>query len=257
MTNLLGEHGLDNVDCDICGNTGWVVWKENNELRSKECSCMAKRRSLRRLKQSGMEVMFERYTFDNYEAKDKYRAALLGRAKDYVEDTKGWFYIAGTSGSGKTHICTAICKAFIDKGVEVYYMNWRDESVALKNDLTNGDSYSEKIKRLKSVELLYIDDFFKGGASEADKRLAFEILNARYNKQLRTVVSSEVTLDGLFDIDEAIAGRVYELSYKPRYLIRAPKENWRRKQMQLAATETENGGKSNVGGDQVEGTSVS
>ena len=148
MTNLLGEHGLDNVDCDICGNTGWVVWKENDELKSKECSCMAKRRSLRRLKQSGMEAMFERYTFDNYEAKDKYRAALLGRAKDYVEDTKGWFYIAGTSGSGKTHICTAICKAFIDKGVEVYYMNWRDESVALKNDLTNGDSYSEKIKSL-------------------------------------------------------------------------------------------------------------
>ena len=240
MTNLLGEHDLDNVDCDVCGNTGFIVWDEDGVLKSRECECMAKRRSIRRIKNSGMEDMFKRFSFENYEPIGRYRALLLDRAIDYTKDDGGWwFYIYGQSGSGKTHICTAVCKAFIDRGVEVYYMNWRDESVILKSLVTNGDAYSERMKKLKSVEVLYIDDFLKAGCTEADIKIAFEILNARYNKRLRTVISSEMTLEGLFEVDEAIAGRIYELSQKPRYLIKSPKENWRRMKMEEGAVKND------------------
>jgi len=232
MTSLLGEHDLDNVDCDICNNTGYIVWDDNGFVKSRECECMAKRRTIRRLKQSGMEKMFERYTFDTYETVDRYRELVLNRAIDYVNDSGNWFYIYGQSGSGKTHICTAVCKAFLDKGIEVYYMNWREESVVLKAEINSGDPYTQKMNKLKSIPVLYIDDFLKAGNSPADIKLAFEILNARYNKQLRTVISSELTLEGLFEIDEAIAGRIYELSFRPRYLIKAPKENWRRRQLE-------------------------
>ena len=179
-----------------------------------------------------MEVMFERFTFDNYEATDRYRALLMDRAIEYTKEPKGWwFYIYGQSGSGKTHICTAICKALIDSGIEVYYMDWRDESVVIKATVGERDEYTEKMNVLKNVEVLYIDDFFKAGYSAADLRLAFEILNARYNKGLKTIISTELTLEGLFEIDEAIAGRIYEMSQRPRYLVKAPKENWRRTKM--------------------------
>ena len=227
MTNPLGYHDLDNVECEICGNTGHIVWNDNGELKSRECECMAKRRSIRRIKQSGMENLFGRFTFENYETVDRYRELILERAIDYTKDDGYWFYIYGQSGSGKTHICTAICKAFIDRGIEVYYMNWRDESVVLKADVGNSEIYTEKMNVLKNVSLLYIDDFFKAGSTAADIKLAFEILNSRYIKQLRTVISSELTLEGLLEIDEAVGGRIYEMCQRPRYLVKAPKENWR------------------------------
>lgn len=227
-TPTLAEWDLDNVECEKCGNTGRIVWQENGIIHSKECECMAKRVSLRRIRHSGMEDMLERYTFDNYEALGEYRKLIKDNAIRFTQDEDGWFYIYGQSGSGKTHICTAICKSLMDRGIEVYYMNWRDESVILKASVNDDEAYARKMNKLKSVPVLYIDDFLKAGSTSADVKLAFEILNGRYNnRKMRTVISCELTLDGLFEIDEAIAGRIYERSKKNNYMFRAPKENWR------------------------------
>ena len=174
----------------------------------------------------------ERYTFDNYLDVDRYRSLIKQRAIDYSQDSgDGWWYIYGQSGSGKTHICTAICKSLMDSGLEVYYMNWRDESVVLKADINDSETYTRKMDKLKSVKVLYIDDFLKGGSTVADIKLAFEILNARYSRRLKTIISSEITLDGLFEIDEAVAGRIFEMSARPRYLVRAAPENYRKRMM--------------------------
>ena len=231
--NILKEHDLDNCDCEVCGNTGYIVWlNDENVMCSKECECMAKRRSIRRIRNSGMSDMVKRYTFDNYLELDNYRSLIKQRAKEYLQDSTGWFYVCGQSGSGKSHICVAVCNGFMEMGKEVYYMGWREESVILKSLVNNGEEYNAKMQKIKNVDVLYIDDFLKAGCSEADIRLAFEILNSRYNNEkLRTVISSEITLTGLFEIDEALAGRIYERSAKPRYLIKAPKENYRIRQM--------------------------
>jgi len=42
-------------------------------------------------------------------------------------------------------------------------------------------------------------------------RLAFEIINARYNTQRTTLISSEFTIDDLQMIDAAITGRIKEM----------------------------------------------
>ena len=233
-SNLLKEHDLDNYDCEVCGNTGNIVWlNEDNVMCSKECECMATRRSIRRIRNSGMSDMVKRYTFDNYQEVDNYRSLIKKRAMEFVQDSGGWFYVCGQSGSGKTHICTAVCNELMKNGNEVYYMGWREESVLLKSLIKDVEEYGEKKKKIKSVDVLYIDDFLKAGTSEADIRLAFEILNSRYNNEkLKTVISSEISLSGLFSIDEALAGRIYERSAKPRYLIKAPKENFRVRMMQ-------------------------
>lgn len=188
---------------------------------------MAIRRSIRRIRKSGMEDMLKRYSFPNYETPDGERLKILLAAKDFAEADTGWWYISGRSGSGKTHICTAICSRFIERGKETYYMKWRDESRQLKA-LINTDEIEKPLDKLKRVPVLYIDDFFKGGCNEADVRLAFEIINARYNdSRLRTVISSELGIEDLLDIDEALGGRIKERSRG--YLVRSVDENWRLK----------------------------
>ena len=108
------------------------------------------------------------------------------------------FYIFGQSGAGKSHICTAICGALIERSKDVYYMPWRDESTALKSLVTDAAAYTGRMRVLKKTEVLYIDDFLKGGDTDADIRLAYEILNSRYNDRgLRTILSSEMTPEKL------------------------------------------------------------
>ena len=222
----LDDFGLGGVDCKVCGNTGMISKISDGYLYSRECECMKKRRSIRSMKKSGMEDMIARYTFDNYEEPDERRKRIKYKAEKFVESDKGWFFIAGRSGSGKTHICTAICSAMIEKGIEVRYMLWRDESASLKACITDDEEYQSRIRKLKDVSVLYVDDFWKGKISEADINLSFEILNSRYiDSKKRTILSSELTLKEIIDIDEAIGSRIFERSRGYSFLT--PNQNWR------------------------------
>lgn len=223
----LVECGLDNVDCPVCHNTGCIVTKAaDGTLKASECACMAKRVSIRRLEQSGLKDAINRYTFKNYVADTMERKKVLYAAEDFCRNDSGWFFISGKSGSGKTHICTAICGRLMDMNKNVRYMLWRDETVLLKALTTEGEEYKRQIRPFKSVPVLYIDDFLKGGHTEADLRLAFEILNSRYNdSSLRTIISSEMSLFDILGIDEATGGRIYERA--KGFVIEAPKVNFR------------------------------
>lgn len=222
---FLEGYGLNNVDCPLCENRGYIMYKKDGLDYARECDCMAQRRSLRRIHNSGMEDMLSRYSFDSYQTPDEARERIKRRAQAFAESDEGWFWIAGRSGSGKSHICTAICSELIARGKETVYMKWRDESRALKS-LMNSDEVDEPLRRLKQVPVLYIDDFLKGGVTDADVRLAFEILNARYNdSRLRTILSSELSLREICELDEALGGRIYERSRG--YRVKAPDENWR------------------------------
>lgn len=226
LTYGLAQYGLDNVDCPICKNMGYVLVTVDDEVRSRECECMKKRRSIRSIKNSGIEDMLGRYTFENYETPDAHRKAVKDMAQRFVESDTGWFYISGRSGSGKSHICTAICSALIEKNKEVKYIVWRDESAALKSSIMDFDAYQSRVQKFKDVPVLYIDDFWKGDVTEADIKLTFELLNARYiDSKKRTVLSSERSLKDIISIDEAIGGRIYERCRG--FHIKAPDENWR------------------------------
>ena len=225
QVETLDDYGLGGVECPICQNRGYMVYTKDGVSYSKECECMAKRRVLRRAKKSGMDDMLSRYTFGNYETPDTSRQDIKQIAEMYCEADKGWFFISGRSGSGKTHICTAICNRLIERGNDLYYMAWRDDSRKFKA-LMNTEELDEKLDPLKRIKVLYIDDFLKGGCNDADIRLAFEIINDRYNDtRLRTIISTEATLDALLRIDEALGSRIVERSRG--YICRAPKENWR------------------------------
>ena len=104
-------------------------------------------------------------------------------------------------------------------------MEWRDESRQLKA-LMNTEELNERLDRLKKVKVLYIDDFLKGGCGGPDKRLAFEIINARYNNsKLRTIISTEASIEAIVGIDEALGSRIKERSRG--FVCKAPRENYR------------------------------
>ena len=61
----LDDYGLGGVDCAKCDNTGAIITtRADGSLYARECECMKKRRSLKRIRESGLADLFPRYTFE-------------------------------------------------------------------------------------------------------------------------------------------------------------------------------------------------
>ena len=229
--NAPGNENLeDGYNCDLCKNRGYfhTVYERNGAYYSgtRECKCIKTRATIRQMKRSGLKDIITDYTFQKFEATEEWQIKIKAAAVEYAKAPAGWFYIGGQSGSGKTHICTAICREILYRGQGVRYMLWRDDVVKLKNALVakkpeENAQYTVMIDRLKNAEVLYIDDLFKTGKGPGgegqrptggDVNVAFEILNHRYNSKLPTIISSECTISDLMGIDEAVAGRIVEVA---------------------------------------------
>lgn len=223
---------LTGADCPICLNRGYIHRVDDQGLPCvRECKCMVQRRNQRRLARSGLSEMAKRYTFDTWQTPEQWQERFKELAQAYAAEQRGWFLTAGRSGSGKTHLCTAICGECLAQGLDVRYMLWRDVAVEAKAVVNDDTEYARIVEPLKSVRILYIDDLFKTGKGQAptvgDVNLAFEILNSRYNDSKKlTIISTERSMDELLDIDEAVGSRIYERS-KGYCLDFTQKPNWR------------------------------
>jgi len=199
--------------CSCCNDIGWIDTAQGMI----ECQCRIERRTKRLLAKSGLDNVVDNYTFDNYIAKADWQKHIKATAQAYVKDHAGkWFFIGGQVGAGKSHICTAIVGQLLKAGIPCRYMLWRDDVVKLKAVVTEDTEYQGIISKLKDIDCLYIDDFFKTERGKvptaADINVAFELINYRYNKQLPTLISSEKTIDELLDIDEAVGSRIYQMT---------------------------------------------
>lgn len=214
--------------CEKCEDRGYIVWMDENMiLHSKECECAEKRRSLERLNRSGLSSLIREYTFKAYKTPTEWHTEAKNAAKKFVlDDGRSWFYIAGHPGSGKTHLCTAICGQLIARGIGVRYMLWREAIPKLKALVNDSDAYEEELNKYIRANILYIDDFLKGNVTPADLNLAFTILNARYNDpKKRTIISSERPLSEVYKLEPAVAGRIYERAKS--YIFKSPDKDWR------------------------------
>lgn len=214
----------DGYTCDTCRNKGHIqfIREENgNPVEySRPCKCWKTRSTIRRMMASGLGNVIREKTFDKYQATESWQQAIKAAAVAYAKEPSGWFVMGGQPGSGKSHLGAAICRHFLLAGRAVVYMSWLDDAADLKSHKKD-EEYGELIGRYKEAEVLYIDDLFKteerDGVKQpptgADIRLAFEIINYRYNNPaLLTIVSSEYYAGQLLDIDEAVGSRIIEMA---------------------------------------------
>ena len=242
-----GDKDIPTVDtpfaCEKCHDSGWIRFTKDGYDFVQECDCVKADRARKRIEKSGLKNLLDSYTFDAYKAEEPWQERVLEKARLYVDTllaggTKPlpWFFIGGNAGSGKTHICTAICGELLNAGKQVVYMQWVTDSRSIKAAVTEQGEYDEKINPFIDSDVLYIDDLFKSrGTSvpmptEPDVRLAYQIINARYASGKPTIISCEWYLrEELVDIDEATFSRVVQRCRKSFNvsLKRDRSRNWR------------------------------
>lgn len=214
------EGKLEGYNCRFCKNKGEIMFLRNGYETIRECKCMDVRRTIKRIERSGLKDLMKDYTFEKFIVSSDWQRKAKAMALSFLRDYENkWFFVGGQVGCGKTHLCTALVGAFIRSGKPAHYMLWRDEVVQLKAIVTDDEAYGKAIRKLKEIEVLYIDDFFKTERgkqpSTAEINIAFELLNYRYNNpRLVTIISSERLIDDIIDIDEAVGSRIYQRSKK-------------------------------------------
>lgn len=232
----------DGYNCEKCKNRGYSVklifrsgmWYEVCET----CDCMKVRHSIARMKLSGLENTIKAQRLSTFNATNYWQEKMLEKARAYIAQGAAdgdWFFIGGQSGAGKTHICTGIARELLYQGREVRYIVWEQVVKALKA-IVNEPEYGEELGKLERAEVLYIDDLFKPinekPPTDADLRVAFELINYRYVNKLPTIISSERYLGEIMELDEATGGRIYERSRGYTVIIeRNPGANYRKREM--------------------------
>ncbi len=199
--------------CNVCKDTHFVNVGDDY---FKQCECRIVAINEQRLKESGL-LNLDNYSFENYVTEKQFQKIIFDKAQRFLEqDTYKFFFIAGQTGCGKTHICTAIC-TLLSKSKRVKYEKYLTLITRLKQlrfGNENEVEYVKLLEQLKTIDVLYIDDLLKTKANndvtKADLEIIFEIIDYRYCNNLITIISSETTLNEIIQIDEALAGRIVE-----------------------------------------------
>ena len=235
LNSALGN--LTGHACPKCLNRGTVAYfREDGSIFTRECDCMRIRRCVWEMEKSGLKNIIKEKTFETYSATEPWQEKIKAGAIAYANKLEGWLLFCGQPGSGKTHLCTAVCRHRLWVRDEVRYMSWRDKVAELKALSLDSVRRAEIINGYKTTQILYIDDLFKVGKATdgtsnptgADISLAFEIINHRYINHLPTIISTEKMPQELVEIDEAIGSRIIEMAGGNVYAIaRDQKRNYR------------------------------
>jgi len=197
--------------CPECSDTGFVG--------GKMCNCFREMLITENIKSSGMGKLIEKQSFSNFDL-ERYRddeenyqrmKNNLADAKEFVKSfgaaPKTMLFI-GSTGTGKTHLSTAIAKALIEKGCEVLYDSSQNIVSAFEKDRFKsgygpyeplGDKYLE-------CELLILDDLGTEFINQFTVSCLYNLINTRQNKGLATIISTNLSAT---DLTKKYEDRIY------------------------------------------------
>ena len=189
--------------CKDCSDTGFIGG-------TKMCNCLKELMIKERIAASGIGSLIERQSFENFDLSvyafdesvhTKMRANLLA-AKNYVKNfdkERGNLLLIGKTGTGKTHISTAIARELIHKGYDVIYDSAQNIISDFEDDrFRSGYGNSEpKSEKHLECDLLIIDDLGTEFASQFTLSTIYNLLNSRQNKGLATIISTNLSPDEL------------------------------------------------------------
>ena len=228
-------------DCPICRDSGWV--EADPETRAvRRCDCMKAKEAEAQMRNSGLAEVMDKYTFDTFRTDTPVQVRMKELALRYIDDLYNvkdypehpWLYIGGNPGSGKTHICSAVCVELLKRRVAVKYAHWLGMARELKASV-NDEDFDDLISGYVNAQVLYIDDLLKQryvrepSFTDADIKVAFRILDERYHRNKPTIITTEWDLiNQLLTADEGVFSRVYGRSKAHMmHVERKPENNFR------------------------------
>lgn len=231
LNNLEKNLGESHYKCNKCRDLTFII----NDGVATPCECRAVKEAKDILRKSGISEEFRNKNFENFKTiNDSQSINAYNKAREYSnnfhiikDSTQNSIMFMGQPGSGKTHLSLSIANVLMDNGVGVVYMGYRDVITQIKQNIMDEVYYNKVMNRYKNAKVLLIDDLFKGSISKSDINIMFELINYRYFNKLPVIVSTELSIENLVNIDEALGSRLIEMSKDFLVGIRNKKLNYR------------------------------
>ena len=207
--------------CKICRDTGFVD--------TKMCSCLKHLLIMKNIQSSGIGKLIDKQSFENFDLEwyksnpDHYERMKrnVKIAKNYADNFarhEDNLLLIGSTGTGKTHISTAIAKTIISQGFDVLYDSAQNIISDYETDrFRSGYGQTEQIsEKYVECDLLIIDDLGTEFTNQFSISVLYNLLNTRLNKGLSTIISTNLSAQELASKYE---GRIYSRMIGTGYTV--------------------------------------
>lgn len=222
------------VKCEVCQDRGYIAFDRDGYFTTKDCNCTIAKRHMKMLERAEIAEAFEECTFDTFEPCSDVVKVAKKCALEYAntfqpnpESKSGHsLMLLGEVGSGKTTLGICVMRTILNNGIAALYTPYRDMMHTLKSAVKDEEKYEIALDKYFKPKVLFLDDLYKG-MTEADVRTLYDLVNARYLAKKPVIVTSELTVESMRDIDDAIATRLVEMSRGYIYELRGNGLNYR------------------------------
>ena len=170
-----GQLKIETVVCD--------VW--HKECFPKQC------------RKAGIPDKYAARTFADYAVTDDNSRAIK-MARWFLDDARDkWLYYYGGAGTGKTFLASLIARQYVLRSKAVVFGDVPLLLSDLKRTFNSAESTEGLLDRYCRTNLLVLDDIGAGQVTEWNVGILYQIVNARYNNEKATIITSNYDLDGL------------------------------------------------------------
>ena len=207
--------------CPICSDTGYVNG-------TKICKCLREELIKATIASSGIGHLIEKQSFDNFElglyssneelyARMKMNFDIAKKYADGFGKGSDNLLLMGKTGTGKTHISTAIAREVIKKGFDVIYDTTQNIISDFETDrFKNAYSQAEpKAEKYLECDLLIVDDLGTEFVTPFTVSTIYNLVNTRQNRGLSTIISTNLSPDELSRrYEDRICSRLIGTGYR-------------------------------------------
>lgn len=125
----------------------------------------------------------------------------------YVQDLRGWLYLWGPCGTGKSHLAAGVAHLVAAAGWRVSYASVPSQLRFLKAGFSDKTA-DQRMVALQVVDVLVLDDLgaeYHRDPYDYNSAVLFELINARYLANLPTIITSNMPPE---DHEARIAARI-------------------------------------------------
>ncbi len=238
VTSLMSKLQVESAKCERHGayeSTGLPVadsvrWSPCPECHA-ESEAAAQRIHRQKLNAHGNQVRLERAmeqacipkryqfrTLDTYQAKSEAQAKALNSARRFADNFDGILeqggnlIMAGSPGTGKTHLAIGIAHQIIGNGRTAMFMTAMNAIRRIRETYRKDDATERKvIQAMAEPDLLILDEVGIQLGTDSERMTLFEIINARYEQMRPMILISNLDIQGIKDfLGERSADRLRE-----------------------------------------------
>jgi len=196
-------------DCTVCRGTGWKLMARKDGAPGSmavACDCGMEERAGLVMERARIPRRYEHCDFESYatdladgktwtadhEHSIKQAKLLMqGFVREYPAAEKG-LLLMGPSGTGKTHLAVAGLKELIRRGDGGLFCDYRELLKEIQASYNPASESTEMgvLEPVRAAEILVLDDLGASKPSAWVLDIIGLVLNARYNEQRRTILTT-------------------------------------------------------------------